>query len=137
MLFEQTAQGKPVAMLIIEGDASHPKPVVIVFARCAVEVLLDYILARAFINEKSAYVGQHISAAPDLIGHAAMDANECRAVKIIRGSFAEHVHNVLGRYVNHFHPLAASIAVRADLSRDARDEMDINNLNQLRTATGW
>jgi len=76
-----------VAALIIEGYGSHPKPMIIIFARRAVEVLIDHILAGAFIDKKAAHIGQHIGVAADLISQAAMDANEGRAVEIIRGGF--------------------------------------------------
>ena len=83
-------------MLIIEREAFRPKSMIIIFACRTIEVLVNNVRAKTFINKKSGHISQDIRAVADLVSLATMHADERRTVKIIAGGSAEHVQNFLG-----------------------------------------
>src|SRR5215831_8220923 len=110
---------------------------VVVLAGCAVEVLVDDVLAGAFINKIFAHVSQHGTAAPDFKSFATMNADKRSPAEIVSGDVAEHDQNIFGRYSHRFHPRDACVTILAVLGRQVGYEMEINCLNQFRMTRIW
>src|SRR5207237_9904176 len=92
-LFDYADQCETVSVMVIKNEGPQPKSVIRVFAACAVEFLIDDILAEAVLAEETGDVCQDICAAANLVGFAAMNADQRSASEIIGSDFAEHLQH--------------------------------------------
>ena len=120
--------------MIIKADGCQPESVIRILAGSAVEILIDDVGTQAFVGEEPGHIGHDVCAAPHLVGFAAIDAHEGRAFEIVGGCFSEHLKNLFRRYAHNFHSLDACVAISCYLCGHARDEMNIDGLDQFRMA---